>query len=139
MWYTHKHTDILKYYSVIKRNGVFYFCYNMDGPWKHAEGRGKVFSVEWCTPPLENTSKLKLHIEWLSVKSTWGLAEQLYYNQFCKEIYMELGKKGGEAIWSEPTASACETRRRGYHRLQDPAWGGSFKKHIRHFSPGVRP
>ena len=37
------------------------------------------------SPPLTNTSKLQLHIEGLSLKSTWGATGQFFYNQGCKE------------------------------------------------------
>ena len=35
--------------------------------------------------PFQEHTKLQLHMEQLSLKSTWARAEQLFYNQGCNE------------------------------------------------------
>lgn len=41
--------------------------------------------------PLTNTSKLQLPLESLLLKLAWGLAEQLFYHQDCKERSTQSG------------------------------------------------
>lgn len=41
------------------------------------------------SPPLTNTVKLQLHVEKVSLKSTWGREEQLFYKQGYEERYTQ--------------------------------------------------
>lgn len=64
-------------------------------------------------PPLTNTSKLQLHTEQLPPKSTWGLTEQLLYNQGCKET---------------PPKSLVRRKERQSGGDQHPYWGAQKRR-----------
>ena len=87
--------------------------------------------IFFAGPLITNTSKLQLHIEQLPLKSTWGLTEQLLYNQGCKERPPQPGKKGREAIWWRPAPLVGGTEEEGgNHRLRDPPWAVRSSGHI---------
>lgn len=73
------------------------------------------------SPPLMNTLKLQLHREKLLLKSTWGLAEQLFYNQDCRERSNQslIGREENNLAGTY-TLSVGPRRGEGYHRLKDP-------------------
>ena len=52
-------------------------------------------------PLLENTPKLQLHIEGLSLILIWELAKQVFYNQDCKErsTWSLLGRAEKQYVW----------------------------------------
>ena len=45
-----------------------------------------------------NTPKVHVHVEHFSLKTNWRLAETPLYNQGCKKIHTELGRKGSDQI-----------------------------------------
>ena len=68
-------------------------------------------------------SKLPLHIEQISLRMTWRLADQLFYKKGYKERTTQ-SQVGGEDKWSRPDPHPyCMTqKRREYHKLKDPPW-----------------
>lgn len=82
------------------------------------------------SPTLMNTSKLKLHLEHLSLK-TWRLAEWLFYKQGCK------GRFTGSLIRREEKHPDRRLEEGMSQTLGSSLGSKGFKWHIRHPSPGV--
>ena len=63
-----------------------------------------------------NTSKLQLHMERLSLRTTWRLAEQMFYNQGYKKRTTG-SLVGGEEKSSQDPRSWYVTQKKKYHSL----------------------
>lgn len=82
------------------------------------------------SPSPTNTSKMCLHVEQLSLKINWRLAERLLYNQGCtgRSTWGWVGGEKKRSGWNLHPEGG--TQRRGYHRLRDPPCGVSASSHI---------
>ena len=94
----------------------------------------------WAHLPLTNTSKLQLHLEWLSLKLTWGLEGQLFYKQGCKERFTQsrVGRKVKQSGWDLHPQWGTQ-KRKGISQAWESSLGSKgFEPHIRHASPVVQ-
>lgn len=96
------------------------------------EGRRSKWGSKRTLPSPSLTSEPQLHIERLSLKSTWGPAEQLFSKPGCKERSTQSwgGREGGEAISSGLPLTAGGHRGGEYHRRRDPPWGTRTLNHV---------
>lgn len=78
-----------------------------------------------------DTSKLQLHIEQLSLRMPWRLAEPLFYSQcYKKEPHGVLQEGRKRDLVRTCTLSRWPRRGGGHHRLGNPPWGGRSLSHI---------
>ena len=85
-----------------------------------------------------NTPKLQLHIEQLFLRTTWRLAERLFYNEGRKEK-VQWDRRGREAIWLDPTALVGDPEEEDeVASLGSLLKEQGFQPHVGHLSPGVQ-